>query len=120
MPRMRILNRIELTEFDTPPVLNSAERKRFFDLPSDLLQQTKQFRNKTDRVAFILTCGYFTATKKFFRVQDYHQSDIAYVSEQFDLLPEEVLLDEIPETNRRRHRKQILTSYQFKPFDKIF
>ena len=34
MPRMKILNSIEQEAFELPPVLNSAERKRYFDFPA--------------------------------------------------------------------------------------
>jgi hypothetical protein len=33
MPRLRILNATEREAYDKPPVLNTAERRRAFDLP---------------------------------------------------------------------------------------
>jgi len=40
MPRLRILNATEREAYDKPPVLNAAERRRAFDLPSSLLELT--------------------------------------------------------------------------------
>ena len=36
MPRMKILNTIEQETFERPPVFNSVQRKRYFDLPQAL------------------------------------------------------------------------------------
>lgn len=76
MPRMNILNRSEQEMFDTPPVFNSGERKQFFDLPSSLLETASHLQKPESRIAFLLSCGYFKAVKKFFRPQDYHERDI--------------------------------------------
>jgi hypothetical protein len=36
MPRMKILNSVERGVFESPPIFNSAERKRCFDFPAPL------------------------------------------------------------------------------------
>ena len=33
MPRMRILNAVELEAFESPPLFNSVQRKTYFDFP---------------------------------------------------------------------------------------
>ena len=33
MPRMRILNAVELEAFESPPLFNSVQRKAYFDFP---------------------------------------------------------------------------------------
>jgi len=54
MPRMKILNSVEQEEFDSPPVLNSVQRKKYFDLPVEVHQFAGTFRNPTNKVC--LTC----------------------------------------------------------------
>ena len=36
VPRMKILNSVKCGVFDSPPMFNSAERKRCFDFPAVL------------------------------------------------------------------------------------
>ena len=42
MPRMKILSRAERNSFDKPLVFNSVERKRFFELSSELLDKARR------------------------------------------------------------------------------
>ncbi len=44
MPRMKILNVTEQERFDKPPIFNSGERKRFFDIPSALFEAAQRLR----------------------------------------------------------------------------
>ena len=37
MPRMKILSRVEQGSFNKPPIFDRAERKRFFEFSSELL-----------------------------------------------------------------------------------
>lgn len=118
MPRMNILNRSEQEMFDTPPVFNSGERKQFFDLPSSLLETASHLQKPESRMAFLLSCGYFKAAKKFFRPQDYHERDIEYVARQIGLPPEKYVAEAYAPRSRRRHEKLILDFYCYRRFDK--
>ena len=44
MPLLKILSKSEITEFDTPPVFNHEERKKFFSLASGLKQSWGKLR----------------------------------------------------------------------------
>jgi hypothetical protein len=39
-------------------------------------------RTATNRLVFLLSCGYFKATKQFYPVPTFHQRDLAYVSDR--------------------------------------
>ncbi len=70
MLRMNILNRSEQEMFDTLPVFNSAERKRFCNFPNSLKEKTETLRRPSTKAGFLLSCDYFKATKRFFKYED--------------------------------------------------
>ena len=76
MPRMRILSTQEQEDFDRPPVFGYAERKQMFSLPKSLLETARTLRTSSSQIGFLLMCGYFRASKRFFLPQDFHARDI--------------------------------------------
>ena len=77
MPRMQILTPAEYAAFEAPPVLTSVERKRFFHLSPSVFDRLTTFRTPANQIGFVLTLGYFKATKRFFARQ-VHSVDAAY------------------------------------------
>ena len=59
MARMKIFNTQEEEAFESPPVFNSAERKRFFSLPVMLRDWMANLRTPTNKVCFVVAAGYF-------------------------------------------------------------
>ncbi len=45
MPRMKVFNALEEETFETPPVFNTAERKRYFTLPAGLDDLVESIRH---------------------------------------------------------------------------
>ena len=117
MPRMNILSPAEQDGFDTPPVFNSVERKKFFDFPSALQGKAKGFRTPLNRLGFLLACGYFKAAKKFFKPQDYHQRDIEYVASRVGLSPDNFDPAFYAPATVFRHQQSIADYYGYRPFD---
>ena len=68
MPRMNILRTSEKDEFETPLIFNSAQRKKFFEIPSDLMKEVNKLRTPVNKIAFVLAYGYFSARKRFFTI----------------------------------------------------
>ncbi len=116
MPRMQILTPAEYTAFETPPVFTSVERKRFFYLSQSVLSRLTIFRTPINQIGFVLTLGYFLATKRFFARQ-FHETDAAYVAKQLGFLPGVFDLDTYDEATARRHRNIILDDLGFRQFD---
>jgi len=115
MPRMQILTPAEYATFETPPVFTNIERHRFFNLSQSLFDILITFRTPTNQICFVLTLGYFLATKRFFARQ-FHQADAAYVAKQLGFLPGVFDLSFYDEATARRHRKSILNYLGFQPF----
>src|SRR5215813_5833660 len=85
MPRIAILTPTEYAAFETPPLFSSVERKRCFDLSQPLESLLTTFRTPTNAICFVLTVGYFKATKRFFARQ-FHAPDADYVARQLGYL----------------------------------
>ena len=118
MSRMRILTTQEQDLLDHPPVFNYAQRKQFFNLPKTLMDTAKTLRSPSSQVGFLLMCGYFKASKRFFLPQDFHPRDIEAVANQLDFYAADFKPGGYRETTRLRHQKIILNFYGFQLFDK--
>jgi hypothetical protein len=55
--------------FRVSPAFNSAERKRHFDFPVAIQQIAAEMRTPTNQLCFLLSCGYFKATHRFYPIQ---------------------------------------------------
>ena len=116
MPRIQILTPEEYAAFETPPTFTSTQRQRFFDLSQSLSSLLTTFRTPTNQIGFVLTLGYFKATKRFF-THPFHTVDADYVARQLGFLPGVFDLTAYQGTTARRHRQIILSHLGFLPFD---
>ena len=117
MPRMRILSSSEQETFDAPPRLDHVERKRFLILPKALMAAAARLRTPTSKIGFLLLCGHFKATKRFFLLHDFHERGVVFVANQLDLEGGMFDPDKYTETTRLRHQRRILEFYGFRDFD---
>ena len=117
MPRMQILNTLERTTFETPPVFGNVQRKQHFDFPLGIQRTAAALRTPVNQVAFLLASGYFTASKRFFPVRTFHPRDVAYVAEHAGLAPHLIDLTQYDQQSEARHRTMILDFYGVRPFD---
>ena len=116
MARMKIFNTLEEEAFESPPVFNSAERKRFFTLPLMLEDSMVNLRTPINKVCFLVVAGYFKARRKFFARQ-FHQTDIEYVARQIGVNPSEVFIESYSKETYARHQRAILSYFGYSPFD---
>lgn len=116
MPRMRILSANEQEAFDKPPLFDHRERKQFFSLPKALTDAAATMRTPSSQIGFLVMCGYFKATKRFYLPQDFQERDIEFVAHQLDQGDAVFRPGKYTETTRLRHQKRILEFYGFRPF----
>ena len=116
MARMKIFNTLEQEEFDSPPVFNSADRKRFFSLPTTLNDSAEELRTSTNKVCFLVLAGYFKARRKFFNRQ-FSQADIEFVADQFGFRANAVHLKAYSKETHARHQRAILNNFGYSAFD---
>jgi uncharacterized protein DUF4158 len=116
MPRMKILNSVEREVFDFPPIFNSVERKRCFDFPTPLQDIATSLRTAGNQLVFLLCCGYFKATKRFYPVPTFHRRDLTYVADRIAVALEGIDLADYPNQTMARHQAAILNFYGFRAF----
>ena len=95
MPRIQILTPAEYATFEMAPTFTNIQRQRFFNLSQSLLDLVTTFRTPTNQIGFVVTLGYFMATKRFFAksvgfaftFRQFHEVDVAYVARQLGFLP---------------------------------
>ena len=114
---MKILSAVEQGSFDKPPIFNSEERKKFFDLTADLLNTANNLRKPVYKIGFIVACGYFRATKRFFAIDDYNLRDIEYVASKFGIENSSCSPKDYPRSRIHNHRRLVLNLYGYHNFD---
>ena len=115
MARMKIFSDSEEEAFESPPVLNSPERKRL-SLPAALSDAATALRTPSNRIRFLLAAGYFKARHKFFNRQ-YHAADLDFVAALLGVSAADVKLAEHYKGTYARHQRLILNYFGYSPFD---
>ena len=116
MPRMNILSVVEQDTFESAPLFTSVQRTHYFDFPHAIQKEATRLRTPVNQLCFLLSCGYFHASKRFFPSQTFQQRDVAYVAHRIGLRLDGVSLVRYPKETSSRHRMCILGVYGFKPF----
>lgn len=117
MARMRILTANQQQAFDRPLLFDHRDRKKYFDLPKGLMDIAKNLRTPCGQIGFLLMCGYFKATRRFYQPQDFHERDIEAVARILGLPSTGFIPDAYAKQTRQRHQKIILDFHGFTPFD---
>lgn len=115
---MQILSTSEQEAFDRPPIFDCRERKRSFEPPKSLIEIATELRIPASQLRFLVMCGYFKATKRFYSPQDFHVHDIEAAAKLMGLSGSDFSPEAYPKQTRARHRRLILDFYGFKPFDR--
>ncbi len=116
MAKMKIFSTPEQNNFESPPIFNSVERKRFFTLPLTLQESVHDLKTPTNKVCFLVAAGYFKARHRFFARQ-FHQNDIEFVAKQIGINIDEVQLKTYSRVTYLRHQSLILNYFGFSSFD---
>jgi len=117
MARMRILTTSQQDAFDKPHLFDHRERKQFLTLPKGLMDIAQGMRTPDSQIGFLLMCGYFKATERFYQPQNFRDRDIAAATRQLNLSDSAFDPTQYTETTRLRHQRQILDFHGFLPFD---
>lgn len=118
MPRMQILSVSEQTRLERPPAFDSAERKRFFEFPVSLLAMAVRIRDPSNRIGFLVSCGYFRASRRFFQPRDFDVRNIMFVASRLGLSSLDFDVERYSRPTRSRHQRAILNFYGFRSFDR--
>lgn len=114
MPRIKIFNAQEIEAFESPPVFNSGERKKFLTLPAPLHKLSQSFYTPTNQVCFIVMAGYFRARHQFFGKQ-FRPADVDFVATRLGL--DGVDLGSYHKQTVARHQQMLLEFFGYRRFD---
>jgi hypothetical protein len=117
MPRMQILSTVEHDVFESPPVFTSAQRHHHFAFSSEVEQLALSLRTPTNQLGFLVSWGYFTATKQFFFPSTFRAADVEYVAKRLGLSLDAVDLRTYDKQSAARHQEVILQQLGFRAFD---
>ena len=117
MAKMKIFNKLEEAEFESPPKFNSVERKHFFAASIAINELLENLRTPTNKVCFLVSLGYFKARKRFFSRQ-FLESDIQFVANQLKLNTFDVHLETYSKETCSRNQLLILQYFGYSPFNK--
>jgi Domain of unknown function (DUF4158) len=78
------------------------QRKQFFDFSKKLLDIARSLRNPTNQIGFLLLCGYFKATKRFYLPQVFHERDIAVIANILNCSASEFITHDYKKVSRVR------------------
>ncbi|MFN4149322.1 MAG: Tn3 family transposase [Candidatus Sericytochromatia bacterium] len=113
----KILSNSEIKEFDNPPVFNSEERKKFFNISEFIEEELSDIRTDKNKLVFILLTGYFKCCHKFFVTNKFNSKDINYIINKFNLKIDELNLDKFNRMTFLRYKNLLLTKFALMPFD---
>lgn len=116
MPRIKIFNALEVEAFESPPLFNSVERKKFFTLPAPLQKLSESFYTPTNQVCFIVTAGYFRARHQFFGKQ-FRAADLDFVATRLALNSGDIKPNEYHKQTVARHQQMLLDFFGYHRFD---
>lgn len=116
MPLIRVLSDKKRLAYESAPLFSAQERKHFFALPMALKNKVNTFSSAANKVGFRLLFGYFLATKQFYPTDAFHEKDIQYLCNQYNLLPFAFDALAYKGSTYTRHRQLILAHFAFQPY----
>ncbi|MDB2550755.1 DUF4158 domain-containing protein [Rickettsiales bacterium] len=116
MPRLQILSKQEIINFDNPPNLDFVDRKKYFEPDKQISKIIKNF-DISNKVGFILLYGYFLITKRFITADKFHYKDIKYVLNFLSVDEVDIDFDKYMRKGYQRHKKIIVELEGFTIYD---
>ena len=119
MPRMQILSPAEQRAFNTPPLMNAAQRKAAFDLPVAFQSEADQLRDPVHKIGFCLNAGYFRRSRRCFAAESFQVRDIRFVANQLGYDAAIFQSSAYPIRTRQRHERAIERLSGFRRLDAV-
>jgi hypothetical protein len=116
MTLISVLSKAEAKEFDEPPIFNSIDRKRFYNLNVTLQNTIDQLRTPTNKVCFLTSYAYFKAQKRFYGGK-FQEQDINYACRLLNIDTALVSLKSYSRKIRLDHQLLIMNILGYSPFN---
>lgn len=115
MTLISVLPQKEAKEFDEPPVFDSIDRKRFYNLTETLQNALDKLRTPTNKACFLVSYAYFKARKRFYDGK-FRQQDVEWACHQLNIDPALVSVSSYVRKSRLEHQTIILELFGYIPF----
>jgi TnpA family transposase len=106
----------EAKEFDEPPIFDSIDRKRYYDLTETLQNALGKLRTPTNKICFLVSYAYFKARKRFYD-GEFHEKDIEYACHLLGIDRAMVLLLSYSKKMRLDHQAITLKLFGYTTFN---
>jgi TnpA family transposase len=116
MTLISVLSKAEAKEFDEPPIFNSIDRKRFYNLNATLQNTIDKLRTPTNKVCFLTSYAYFKAQKRFYDGK-FQEQDINYACRLLNIETALVSLKSYSRKIRLDHQLLIMNILGYSPFN---
>jgi len=116
MTRIVVLSVAEGKAFDTPPLFDSIDRKRFYDLTETLQNALNKLRTPTNKICFLVSYAYFKARKRFYD-GEFHEKDIEYACRLLHIDRSTVSVSSYSKRMRLEHQIFILKLFNYSSFN---
>ena len=80
MPRMDILDKNSLNQFQRPPEFTKSQRENYFIFSKSLMEFVAKLRSPSNQIGFLLNWVYFKISKRFYVTEYFNVPDIAYIT----------------------------------------
>lgn len=117
MSIIKILEDSKRKEFDKPPKFSYPQRKIMFSLPPWGEMEYSILQNVNTKVGLIMQIGYFKASNRFFKIENFIKDDFMYILRayklsiiEFDVFKEAYIFSLYP------HRQIILKNFGIKSY----
>ena len=117
MSKLKIWTPKQIKRYDHPPEFSDQQRLHFLTLPESLQSKVGSLHTLNNQVGFTLMVGYFLARKRFFSTDLFIEADIAFVCRQQGAFSFAFDREMYKRSTYTRHRRFILDSLGFEPFD---
>lgn len=116
MPRINILSKTEIQNFEETPTLSSNEWDQFQDHTLKNNRYFQKLRQPHFRVSYILQYGYFIKSNKFYSLRNFQEKDLDVLCKKYRI-SKRLFFQEI-EANQQfwRQRKHILEDIGYHPY----
>lgn len=82
MSRIKLLQPVEIAQFNRPPIFTSEEQELYFSTYSQFEEEFSLLRDTDAKIGFILQLGYFKHSGRFYEVSQFFEKDIQFVFRQ--------------------------------------
>jgi Domain of unknown function (DUF4158) len=114
MSLIEIYKQPKKRNYDRPRPFNSVQRKQYFTLPLNVLQQVKNIKSSSNKVYFVLMYGYFKAQGKLYTA-NFPEKDIQFIQDRLEI--KRGKLESYSYNSIFHHKQDVLALCNFRPFD---